>query len=321
MRKLLGPDLWLSVVNGPTMCVVSGAQNHIEQLEKQLRDERVDCQRLHTSHAFHSGLMDGAIEPFVEAVRGVELNSPRIPYISNVSGSWIEESQVKDPLYWGRQIRETVRFASGVTELAKKEDRIYLEVGPGYTLGALVRQQASGKVGQVVLSSLRHAQGQGSDVASVLSALGRLWLSGVRVDWSCFYGAERRCRVALPTYPFQRERYWVDSDSSRDGRTARTAKRDRRTGRLPHVEDWFYAPVWTRSTLPMPVGGPDLESGDAAWLVFMDDCGLGDRIVERLKGAGHRLVTVSAADRFSRVAKGRYTINPQSRDDYIALIK
>ena len=319
VQRLLVPGLWLSVVNSPSTCVVSGRDADIQEFETRLGADGVSCQRLHTSHAFHSGLMDDAVSKFVEAVKQTELGRPGTPYISNVTGTWIEEAQTSDPKYWGRQLRETVRFSSGVAELLKQENRVFLEVGPGQTLGTLVRQQAMGKSAQIVLSSLRHAQQQGSDVASLLTALGRLWLSGVQVDWSNFYRRERRQRVALPTYPFERQRYWVGQD--RPDRRREIAQRVRPAGKSPNVGEWFYTPTWARAALPVRIGEADATWSETTWLVFKDGQGIGDRVVERLDDAGSRTVVVDTGARFAKVGNRRYTIDPKSATDYKTLIR
>src|SRR4029077_12405254 len=187
---------------------------------------------LNTSHAFHSGLMDGAVAPFVKAVSETSLNAPKIPYISNVTGTWVDAAQAQDPAYWGRQIREAVRFGTGVTELLKKEERLFVEVGPGNVLSALVRRQAPGKAAHI-FPTLRHAREEGSAIATVLGALGRLWVNGGTIDWTAFYGEEGRRRVSLPPYPFDRQRFWVDPPPARAA--GRRQGRGEGGGRKPEI--------------------------------------------------------------------------------------
>jgi acyl transferase domain-containing protein len=127
------------------------------------------------------------------------------------------------PSYWARHLRHTVRFSEGVQELLKEPSRIFLEVGPGQTLSTLVRQHLDGAHGQVVLSSVRHPKEEKSDVAFILNTLGQLWLAGVQVDWGVFYKDERRYRLPLPTYPFERQRYWIDPVEPPRGYFALTA--------------------------------------------------------------------------------------------------
>ncbi len=214
IQPLLSEKLSLAAINGPNMCVVSGVEEAVDDLQNRLSEQGVECRRLHTSHAFHSQMMDSIIEPFQEQVSKISLNSPKIPFVSNVTGTWITAAQATDPKYWARHLRQTVRFSEGIAELLQQSERIFLEVGPGKTLSTLANKQVCAQ--QVVLSSLRHPQNQQSDVAFLLNALGRLWLEGRNVDWSQFYAHEQRHRIPLPTYPFERKRYWIEPTPKKD---------------------------------------------------------------------------------------------------------
>ncbi|MGI2902872.1 aminotransferase class III-fold pyridoxal phosphate-dependent enzyme [Tolypothrix sp. VBCCA 56010] len=208
IQPLLCEKLSLAAINGPNLCVVSGVEEAVDDLQNRLTEQGVDCRRLHTSHAFHSQMMDSILEPFQEQVSKISLNAPKIPFVSNVTGTWITAAQATDPKYWARHLRQTVRFSEGVAELLQQPEQILLEVGPGRTLSTLVNKQSCSE--QIVLSSLRHPQNQQSDVAFLLNTLGRLWLEGINVDWSEFYAHEQRHRIPLPTYPFERKRYWIE---------------------------------------------------------------------------------------------------------------
>jgi acyl transferase domain-containing protein/non-ribosomal peptide synthetase component F len=207
---LLGETLSLSAVNGASLCVVSGSFEAIEAVQRDLSVRGVACTRLQTSHAFHSAMMEPILEPFAGLVRRTKLSAPRIPYLSNVTGTWITGEQVTDPAYWAKHLRQTVRFADGLAELFKDQQRVFLEIGPGQTLSNLARQHPARKNKTVVAPSLRRANESEPDLEVLLSALGHLWLSGVSVDWRGFYKHEQRRRVTLPAYPFERKRYWIE---------------------------------------------------------------------------------------------------------------
>ena len=208
VEPLLGEQLALAGNNAPSSCVVSGCAEAIEALEQKLLVKDVGCRRLQTSHGFHSPMMESIVEPFIEVLGNVRLNPPCIPFISNVSGSWITAAEATDPHYWASHLRQTVRFSEGLSELLKESKRILLEVGPGRTLSTLTKQHQAD--GVVVLTSMRHPQERQSDVAFLLNTLGVLWLRGVNIEWSGFYANERRHRIPVPTYPFERQRYWID---------------------------------------------------------------------------------------------------------------
>ncbi len=207
VRARLNGRLSLAAVNSPSLCVVSGPFDALDSLEQQLGREGIACRRLVTSHAFHSAMMDPIIEPFTARVAQMRLHAPQMPYVSSVSGQWITETEATDPAYWAKHFRQAVQFSGGVAELRRNADRILLEVGPGNVLSTLARQQAGD---QVVISSLSDGfSGQG-DAASLMNALGALWLAGVQPDWTAAQGHHRRQRISLPTYPFERKRYWLE---------------------------------------------------------------------------------------------------------------
>ncbi|MCI0726484.1 MAG: amino acid adenylation domain-containing protein [Chloroflexi bacterium] len=236
---LLNENLSIAAVNGPTLCVISGSREVVGALDAQLTSEAVECRRLHTSHAFHSAMMDPIIEPFMVYMSGVRLQPPQIPYVSNVTGAWITAAEATEPGYWARHLRQPVRFAAGVQTLLAEPGCILLEVGPGQTLATLASQQLDKAAGQVVLSSSRHPRKQESDMAFLLNTAGRLWLAGASVQWSGLYTHERRCRLPLPTYPFERQRYWVEPSTQVS--TVRQAQTD--DGRLASdgAEDSSYS--------------------------------------------------------------------------------
>lgn len=305
VEERLGGELSMAAVNGPTLCTVSGPTAAIEALEEDLRRRDQTATRLHTSHAFHSAMMDPILEPFREALESVTLGSPRRPYVSNVSGTWITEEEAADPGYWVRHLREPVRFAAGVETLAAEADGVLLEVGPGNTLGTLARQRAGGAQTQVV-SSLRHPREQESDQAFALGGLGRLWLAGVPVSVRHLFAGETRHRVELPTYPFERERYWIDPDPNAEA-VAAQAKKD--------PADWFYAPIW-KSALPPEGSASDGDGAHGRWLVLADEHGLGDRLVKSLRAQGALVVTVRRGQGFSGDPRSGFTIDPTVGQHY-----
>ena len=209
LSPLLRHDVSLAAVNGPSNCAVAGPTSAIEVLERQIAEKGISGRYLHTSHAFHSSMMDPILEQFTEEVRKLRLSPPRIPFISSSTGTWITQEEATDPTYWTMQIRKAVRFNAGRQELAKIPDHILLEVGPGSILTTLAKHPAH-NAEQVVVASLASSRETHKDVEALLTALGHLWLEGVPVNWQEFYVDERRYRVALPTYPFERKRYWID---------------------------------------------------------------------------------------------------------------
>jgi amino acid adenylation domain-containing protein len=212
MVDLLNENLALAAVNAPGLCVVSGPFDAIEALEKRLAASAIPSRRLATSHAFHSPMMEPAVRPFAEHLRGVRMNPPRLPWVSNLTGKWIRADEATSADYWASHLRRAVRFADGVAELLAGEARVLLEVGPGHTLAGLARQHpAFSAVGAAAVSTLGEAREGFPARAALLHACGQLWAAGAGIDWrNGLHRGQRRAVVTLPTYPFERRRHWIE---------------------------------------------------------------------------------------------------------------
>jgi acyl transferase domain-containing protein len=181
LRPWLGEGLSLCIVSTPNQCVVGGREPAIAALEERLRGEEIVSRRLPGTHAFHSQLLAPLHEPLLKLVSGFKMKPPKIPYVSNLTGDWITAAQATDPAYWAHHTWQTVRFADGLAKLLQQEGRVFLEVGPGQSLGSFVMQHpAALKLkDKLVLPSLRNRYERQSDEAFFLGTLGKLWLSGL----------------------------------------------------------------------------------------------------------------------------------------------
>ncbi|MET0621452.1 MAG: beta-ketoacyl synthase N-terminal-like domain-containing protein [Pyrinomonadaceae bacterium] len=309
-RAQLDERLSLAAVNGPALCVVSGPDDAVTELEERLTAREVGCRRLHTSHAFHSAMMEPILESFTELFAKVRLNAPSVPYISNVTGTWVTEAEAQSPEYWARHLRQTVRFSEGAQELLRDAHHVMLEIGPGQTLTSLVRQQGSRADAPRVISSLPAPREEKPDDAFALAALGRLWLAGVAVDWQPLHEGTERRRVYLPTYPFERQRYWIDV-----ARNASASARPRAAGKQADVTDWFYVPVWKQTP---PLSAAFAES--RRWLLVGEPAGVAGQLARRLAELRQEVITVAPGEGFARVDDFSYTLNPQDAEDHHRLL-
>jgi acyl transferase domain-containing protein len=216
---LLSRDLAIAAINSPSLCVIAGPFDAVLEFEKKLQALGIASKHLPTSHAFHSQMMEPVLAPFSELLRKMKFHEPQIPIVSNVTARWITPKEAASVEYWAGHVRQTVRFADGVAELFKDPNRVLLEVGPGQTLATLSRQHPAKSPEQVVLATLPYTGEQ--ELRGVTETLGRLWLAGASVDWNAFYAKQCRRRVPLPTYPFDRKRYWPAlADASATGQVA-----------------------------------------------------------------------------------------------------
>lgn len=311
----LEAGLSLATVNSPDLSVVSGPFEAIDRYADTLKKKGIESQRLRTSHAFHCAMMDSILEPFVSRMAAITLQPPNIPIQSNLTGTWLTPEQAADPAYWGRHLRNAVLFSDSVSELLKDQEYAFLEVGPGRTLTSLVRRLLPKGHTRVLLSSLPHPDDQVSDAQSVLTVLGRLWASGVEVDWQSFQEGEPNRRVALPAYPFERRRFCAERP-----KLSKTAALPA-SGKIQDVGKWFYVPSWRRTA---PAWAPRLDVAQArkeCWLLYLDDRGVGAALAEALSARGGDVVQVRSGRSFAREAKGRYVLDPGDRSHYEALVE
>ncbi|MGB3444311.1 MAG: amino acid adenylation domain-containing protein [Actinophytocola sp.] len=210
---LLGPDVSLAAVNGPSACVLAGPRAALDTVARRLKDRDTACRWLRTSHAFHSAMVEPAAAGLLAEARRVTWHAPRRPYLSNTTGTWITEQQATDPHYWAAHLREPVRFADCATELVRA-GLIAAEVGPGTTLSKLIRRGGGDAV-----PTMRANATETDDTTTLLSGIGGLWVAGATVDWAAFGAGAPGRRVPLPTYPFERERFWIAAGASRSAST------------------------------------------------------------------------------------------------------
>ena len=282
--------LSLAAVNGPALSVVAGDPEAVAELEAWLSSREIPSRRLRTTHAFHSHRMEPASAPLTELVRGLALSPPRIPYLSNVTGTWITPEQATDPGYWAEHLQRPVRFAEGVAELWREPGRVLLEIGPGQSLAALALQHpgTAGSTAALALGTLPAVYERRPDQAVLLDTLGKLWLAGAAVNWPRLYDRERRRRVELPAHPMERRRYKPDWD-----------RQERSTAPALARRSLLRRPAWQRTT---PLRAPLAEEvRSSRWLILVDGpagAGLGGRIAERLRKEEARVELAAVGGRF-----------------------
>jgi acyl transferase domain-containing protein/acyl carrier protein len=219
VRAILPGELDVCTLNGPELTVVGGTTEAVEAFAAELEARGVHHQRLHTSHAFHSRMMDPIVARFEEVVRGITLRAPELPFLSNLSGTWITDAQATDPRYWAEHLRGTVRFDDNLRALLDRPDRILLEAGPGRGLATLARRHPAREARMLILHSLPGPRDPAGEEQTLWSAVEELWHVGVEPKWPNLYDGLRRLRLRLPTYPWDHTRYWlgVRDDESQEG--------------------------------------------------------------------------------------------------------
>jgi acyl transferase domain-containing protein len=273
---LLDEEISLAAVNAPEQCVASGPPESIDALEQRLAAADVAFRRLPTDRAFHSPMMEPSLEPLRAHVASLARGRMAIPMVSTLTGAWVSPDELAEPEYWSQHARQTVRFmdALGVV-LTERPDLVLIEVGPGETLASLGRQHPSLTPDQTIISTLSSRGAEVDDVVHARKALGAAWTAGVDVDWKAVNGEGRR-RVALPTYPFARDRYWVQGV----GRPALVAPVE---GSSTHHE-------------PAPVAAPTAPTDDGGTQAGATHASRHERIAAQVIGILADLSGLDAAD-------------------------
>jgi acyl transferase domain-containing protein len=313
IEPFLGSNLAIAAINGPSVCVLTGPSEDVSSAERELAERGLACRRIHSSHAFHSPLMKPVAASLAELTGRFRLRPPSIPYVSNVTGTWIKAEEATDPAYWGTHLCRTVRFSEGVRQICDVPGRVLLEVGPGHGLCSLALQQlqAQGQTDVTAVSCLRHDWERHTDRAVWLRAVGQLWLEGLDIDWAKIHDGKRR-RVVLPTYPFERQRYWIEPCGDSPHHTA-----SRIFEKATDISDWFYVPAWRRAVSSTSDTG---QPASRSWIIFAEPGTVADEIAERLLRNGDRVVKVFSGPVFRRY-KGAFYIRPDEPEDYHRLLE
>ncbi|MEM7313002.1 MAG: type I polyketide synthase, partial [Planctomycetota bacterium] len=355
VQSMIHSDLELAAQNGPQFHVVSGTFEAVDALEKRLNAESVTCQRLETSHAFHSRMLEPALQPFREHLQSLSLNAPKIGIVSNRTADWMTAEQATDPEYWVDHLRNTVRFGESLRKFADK-DTVFMEIGPGNTLCRFANAELGAAV--TALPTLPGRFGGQSAQSPLWHAFQTLWQMGANIHWEPLHPKSRR-RVPLPTYPFERQPYLVNESNAEANQStgqhlaSTTNSESTRTTTAPtpsvgeqkaaDPRDWFYIPSWqnrppvkriqlappSRRTEPSARGpetstvdGHDVDIDSAAnshiiVLGYPAQRPLFEQLAERL-GSTVRLTWVEPGSEFLATDSG-FLLNPNSVDDYLSL--
>lgn len=312
VRERLGTELDLACINGPELCVVSGPRAAIDAFREREAAQGVDIKPIPIDIAAHSRMLEPILGEFEAYLRSIQLSAPTLPFVSNRSGTWVTDAEATDPTYWVQHLRHTVHYHAGIGTVAEGSNRVLVEVGPGTVLGSLAKLHPK-VAAQNVINTLRHPQDQTPDDAFLLLVLGRLWGTGRALTPHDLWPHQRRLRVRLPTYAFQRDRYFIEPGVGQTKTKAGVLK----PRRLEDPNGWYFAPDWRREDLSRV---PPQQT--YTWLAFLDEDGLTAEVVARLREQGHMVISVRAGDVFQRCDDDTYLVPPEhGRDAYAALLR
>jgi acyl transferase domain-containing protein len=340
LRRRFDPErrgLDVAAINGPETVVIAGPTPALDQLAAELRRAEIPCRPLETTHAFHSRMLAGLADELTAWVAAnIRLNPPQVPYLSNVTGELVDAELVGDPGYWARHMCGTVRFSAAAEVLLADPELALIEIGPGPSLGALIRAAGCPPQRWPMITATLPAASDSRPADLVLTdALARLWLIGVDIDWAAYHGRAEGCpavypdapgRVPLPTYPFERQRYWIEQSPptghrNRDAELPAEPTTLAEVGRIPRLpeQDWLYLPVWRQTPSPAPAA-----TQPGAWLVYAGTDPTSAAVVARLTTAaaadGATVTVVRPGTEYTAGSEG-YTLRPGEARDTLAMLR
>ncbi|SEL61840.1 Acyl transferase domain-containing protein [Roseateles sp. YR242] len=326
LQPFLADGCDLAAVNGEGLCVLAGPVEAIARAEAALS---VHClpRRLHVAMASHSSLVDPIVAALERTIASVPRQAPRLPFISNVTGRPISAEQACSPAYWGRHLRGTVRFADGLAQALAPEGRVLLEVGPGETLAGLARQHGQRARAVGIWSSQAHPQQHERNARQLAGTVAALWTVGVEIDWKAWQDGQPARRVPLPTYPFQRRRYWVEAQATAPSKgdvqipssgQGPTGGADAADGAVTAADSLYHA-RWERQPLDVATPGASPASG-VALLLGDASTGLLQALAADLRQRGLRVMHGMAGKDFKHPDPDVFQLRPDQSDDHVALL-
>ncbi|MFI6057614.1 beta-ketoacyl synthase N-terminal-like domain-containing protein [Streptomyces sp. NPDC051286] len=304
LTKALDGRATIAAVNAPGSCVVAGTPEEVAEARRVLEEQGASVRELETSHAFHTALVEPALPALEEVLRSVTLNAPKIPFLSNVTGTWITDEQATDPAYWVAHTRRAVRFSDGVATLAQRGPVVFVESGPGSQLGGLVKTHPEPGPVITLLRKPRTGAEAPAERRAVREGLAELWRHGVTVDWTALHTDGVRRRVPLPAYPFQGRSFLLPKPAATTSVRTNSAR-------------WTYAPVWHRA----PLAAAPEQTEPATWLVLADGRGLSGDLVAALRERGESVTTVRKAAAYARTSAHGFDADPADAEHLGRILK
>lgn len=300
-------ELSIAAHNGQQQYVLSGEPSRIKAMRDWLELQGVRHKALTTSHAFHSNMMEPILARFHQEVSKHEMKAPTIPYLSNLSGGWIDAGDACSADYWVSHLRQGVKFYDGVETIIEQfcdEDTssapVFIEMGPGRTLSGMVAS-IHPPLNDLMVASIPAVHGGNERELGTLEAIAACWRMGVRIDWSSLHSGTARRRIALPTYPFEHQSYWLEKVPAKS--TIGTLVRN-------DIEQWFYKPTWQLSA---PAKN---QRHCHNVLILGDDTAITEPLSFQLQGQGVRVYRAESGASYAQYDASNFSVRPDSSDDY-----
>lgn len=293
----------LALQNSPSHCVVSGEFESIQRLEHHLTSNEKPFQKLQVNHAFHSVLMEPIKESFLKLFDSIHIAAPSINIISNVTGDWIPAGQVMDAHYWYMHLRQTVKLCDGFKTLLKDKHPFFIEVGMGHSLSAFLKNvvdSATLENQSYITHLLPNRNKKTKDMYQLLTAVGQAWELGIPIQWSALHNDNPPEKMALPVYPFQRSRYWIEPDPI-----------------IQNNKSQLYVPAWTRKSLANDYQFVSTTIQSHSWIIFTDNSKMSREIISQLQHYKAQILIVELSSDFKELKPNHFKIHPGEKNHYL----
>jgi iturin family lipopeptide synthetase A len=310
---VLHKQIDIAVINTDVSVVVAGESGAIAAFEKELSAQGIETKKLHTSHAFHSSMMDDILEGFEQEVNAVSINTPQIPYISNITGERVTYELIKNASYWSDHLRNTVQFNKGSETLLKLGGACFIELGPGRTLSNYITANNKKGENHLFINTVRQSNQAINDQHYLLEKLGDFWLKGLKINWDTFYDDQPKKKLSLPTYSFEKIPYATDFNLDELLNTRLS------TGgaATSYPDSGIYATDWKKSLLPNHAN--ELNKKHTSFVVFSGSQVFGRSVIELLNTSGQEVIEVRAGNEFKLLRQNIFELNYNNEDDLIQL--
>lgn len=314
VRPLLNETIAIAAINTDNTCVVSGPIATIDEFTALLAEQEIAYTKLKTSHAFHSSMMDAILDDYKKALQKVNFSTPKLAYISNLTGKKILDKEAVDIEYWVRHLRETVQFGAGINYLLEKGNYLLIEVGSGRALTSFCKQSTYYSDKNTAVQLLRHAKETHHDVQFLANALGKLWKAGLTINWTKYHQNEIRNKLTAPSYFF--DKYDLDFQVNPMEQVAAIGT-ESKNSRKP-LSEWFYTQNWKRSFRSAETSLSELNHN---FLIFTDGAPLLTALADQLSVEGNVVCCVNRGNYYQQYNDVTFTIDPEDESDYVRLFE
>lgn len=307
IKKYLTESLSIAAVNDSSSCVIAGLKNDIDALKKILETACIIHRSVKTKQAFHSHLLESKKVVLKKIFESVHFNTMELPIISNLTGDWLTNEEINNPDYWVSHTIKTVRFYKGIQKLFTENYNHYLEIGPGQNLATFVQKSISksGRQKINVNTTMKNVYDSQPDYEYCIRTIAKLWTVGIDIKWESLYKKNKPRRIPLPTYPFERKRYWIDE------------KENESEYQPGNEKSGITYLTWKKSYTKMHKN--EIENGDNYWLIFKEpDCTLSN-LTDMMNKKNIKFVTVLLSDKNKSVNKNKYMINRNKKNSFAIL--